>query len=134
MKTCALGLFVCLLFAASRSGITAEEKPIQVTAVQIAADYTANEEAADKKYKGKTIEVTGIIESFDTIDWVDGKSFGVSLVTKQPIMVVQCMLGNPAKLANKDKLTVGREVVIVGRCDGGQLNVLLNDSKLLKWK
>lgn len=135
MKTVMAIVCMGLMLAFSSVGAAEKEaKPIQVTAVKIAAEYTADADAADKKYQGKTIEVEGIIESVDTID-IGGPSIAVSLATKEPIMVVQCMMaGDPGKVANKEKLTKGRAVLIRGRCDGGSGNVLLRECVLVRWK
>lgn len=39
---------------------------IKVTAAELAAAYKKNEVAADEKYKGKKIEITGTVESIDS--------------------------------------------------------------------
>jgi hypothetical protein len=44
----------------------AKPKAIAVQAVDILAEFEANEAAADAKYKGKTIRVTGFVDKVDT--------------------------------------------------------------------
>ncbi len=43
---------------------------IRVTAVKLYRDYQVNEFAADKKYKGKYLYVTGVVQKIGT-DWFD---------------------------------------------------------------
>lgn len=42
------------------------EPEVVVTAKELLADYESNEMAADKKYKGKVLEVTGVVNSIDS--------------------------------------------------------------------
>ena len=41
--------------------IVDEEPEFRITAAQISAEYASNESAANDRYKGKVIEVTGVI-------------------------------------------------------------------------
>lgn len=45
---------------------TLDEPPIVVSAREIASDYDDNKVAADQKYKGKILEVSGIVASIDS--------------------------------------------------------------------
>ncbi|GIW90596.1 MAG: hypothetical protein KatS3mg109_1028 [Pirellulaceae bacterium] len=94
---------------------------VHVTATQLVDDYKANEIAADEKYKGEVIVVSGTIESIGTDIW--GTMY-VTLMTGNPIVSVQCMFADKYKsqLANVRR---GQYVTIKGRCEGKHLNVLL---------
>lgn len=90
---------------------------ISVTAEQFAKDYEANEVAADEKYKGNIVEVTGIIKEI-------GKDvFGnlyVSLENGQDLSLlsVDCYFDDnfDQQMASLSK---GRQITIRGRCDSG---------------
>jgi hypothetical protein len=99
---------------------------IKISPKQLLADYTANEVAADNKYKGKTIEVTGPIESIskDMLDEVY-----VAIEAGDPIRTVQCYLV-PESAAKVATLAKGQTVTIQGRGDGLLMNVQLRDSVL----
>jgi hypothetical protein len=105
---------------------------VAVTATQLVAAYEANEAAADAKYKGKTVEVTGTIETIDKRydDYID-----VVLQAAQPkgdapgkeidgLDDVTCKLvvGENAKALELEK---GKKVTVIGRCDGNVLGITL---------
>ncbi|HEX7773344.1 MAG TPA: hypothetical protein VF435_13035 [Pyrinomonadaceae bacterium] len=61
--------------------------PIVVSATALVADYEANEVAADRRYKGQTLEVTGVVDSIgnDILDSMyvtldSGERFGITNV------------------------------------------------------
>ena len=68
--------------------ITADTKPnLIVSAKKLYKDYNANEIAADEKYKGKIIEVTGVIRDIGN-DIMDNAY--VTLVGDQYFGDIQC--------------------------------------------
>jgi len=94
----------------------------------LVAEYEANEIAADRKYKGKMVQVSGIVESIgkDILDTMyvtldSGQEFGITHV--------QCYFDNSAE-SYLSSLQKGRSVVITCRCDGKFGNVLLKDCDL----
>jgi hypothetical protein len=99
---------------------------LKVSPKQLLADYTANEVAADLKYKGKTLEVTGPIESISK-DFLD--EVYVAIEAGDPIRTVTCYLDSDSakKVAT---LTKGQTVTVQGRGDGLLMNVVLRDSVL----
>lgn len=123
---------ILLLFVVLAIGSTDTQESVQedvstaapaarVTAAQLFADYDANEVAADEKYKGKVLIVTGTIEDIGK-DIVD--TMYVTLKTDNAIMSVQCKFADEHKsqLANAAE---GQQVTIKGKCDGKLGNVLL---------
>ena len=60
-----LALLTLLAACATETGIAKdildEEPEFRVTAAELVADYTANKSAADDKYKGKVVVVSGVI-------------------------------------------------------------------------
>ncbi|HZS39903.1 MAG TPA: hypothetical protein VFF06_23885 [Polyangia bacterium] len=99
---------------------------IKVTPKQLLADYSANEVSADMKYKGKTLEISGAIESISK-DLFD--NIFVSVEAGDPIRTIQCYFDaeNTKKVA---ALTKGQKITVQGRGDGLMMNVVLRDSVL----
>jgi hypothetical protein len=101
---------------------------VKVTPKQLMADYNANEVAADDKYKGKTLELTGTADTISK-DFLD-QAF-VTMETGEPLKNVQIYFDaeNTKKVAT---LTKGQTITVQGRGDGMvlQLSVVLRDSVL----
>jgi len=92
---------------------TPEEKPIKITASKLADEYDSNKIAADKKYKGKLLEVTGVISDIGTD--IMGTPY-YALETDKGY-IVQCMVPK----ANIDEMTEfkkGDGIVITRYCKG----------------
>lgn len=82
---------------------------VRVGAPQLATEYAANEVAADGKYKGKIIEVTGIVDSVGK-DVLDNPYVSLS-GGRGNFMGVQCYfakhdLGSLSKLAKGQRVTL----------------------------
>jgi hypothetical protein len=86
---------------------------LQTTAEQYDADYDANEVAADQKYKGKKILLTGVIESVNE-DFKDDAY--VVLKASNPILGVHAELNERGK-AGASALAKGTAIYLV--CDSG---------------
>ena len=98
---------------------------VSVSAEQILADYEANEEAANAKYLGKVVEVSGKVAEITT---EEGKN-KVHLETANPISVVITELdaGN-----NAEGLQVGDQATVKGMCSGYLSDVILVRSTVVK--
>ena len=102
---------------------------IQVTAQELYSAYKANEVAADTKYKGKILKVTGVVLEI-------GKDiFGTPYVTlssgeKYEVWGVQCTfsLKDEPQLA---QLTKGQTITVQGKGKGYLINVLMGDGVLV---
>lgn len=105
----------------SSSVTTEPEEIVSVSASQLVSEYKENEIAADSKYKGKTLEVSGSVGSI-------GESFGKQYVTLKSddiIIAVQCFL----KSSESEKaatLSQGQSVTLQGKNDGMSLNISLS--------
>ena len=83
--------------------------PIAVSATQLFADYTADETNSDKKYKGKMMELTGVVESINR----DERDNVYIVMHAGDLQIVQCSLSPNFK----DKAIVlipGQTVTITG--------------------
>lgn len=115
-------LFVALALSVATSGDSEKKKEekvksgtiqVSVTAAQLYKEYEANEVAADGKYKGKIIAVSGVVSTIGK-DLLD--KMYVSLKTSHIIGSVQCFFAksHQSELANLKKNT---EVTL--KCLGG---------------
>lgn len=96
--------------AAAPAEPKAEEPAIAVTSLELAAAYEENEIAADQKYKGKRLEVTGTITGIDS-DLMDKPV--VQLETKNPFMSAGAS-GLPVEVAAT--LKKGQKITLI--CTG----------------
>ena len=123
---------IVLAFVLLASGSTEAQEAIEedisdsaptvtVTASTLFSDYDSNEVAADDKYKGKILNVSGTIDDIGK-DITD--TMYVTLKTANPILNVQCFFADDHKsqVANASK---GQQVTIKGKCDGKFGNVLI---------
>ena len=102
--------------------ITLDTKPsLKVSAVKLYNDYNANEIAADEKYKGKIIEVTGIIRDIGN-DIMDNAY--ITLVGDQYFGDIQCYFSEKSVVVSLSK---GKRITVMGSCSGLMMNVHLND-------
>jgi hypothetical protein len=106
-----------------REGTGERRVEATVTAADLLAQYEANEVAADERYKGKWIEVEGVVDRVgkDILDkpyvtLKGGKKFG--------IFSVQCY---PTPRSGLGDLKPNHIITIRGRCKGKFGNVLLED-------
>ena len=104
----ALGFLI--LGATSR----AAEKPIRIAANKLMAEYQKNEIAADERYKGKLLAVTGIVANVGK--GIDDTAY-VALVTGDMIFKIQCFFEKKDNAALA-QLGSGVEVTVIGWCDG----------------
>jgi hypothetical protein len=107
-------------------------KPAPVKAMPVQADklvkeFERNELAADAKYDGKTLRVTGRIDKIDTDVWDDEK-YILRLGKKWSFINVNCNDMPTDQLAT---LKQGQTVTVVGKFDdGGDLGVEVADCTL----
>ena len=107
----------------------AEPKAIKVTAKQILDEFEGNEAAADAKYDGKTLAVTGVVDKVDTEFWNDEQyTIQLSDGDEWAIWTVNFndMSGDEAA-----KVKVGSTITMAGEFDdGGDLGVEMKNGHL----
>ena len=98
---------------------------VEVSAEQMLADYEASEEAANDKYLGKVVAVTGKVAEVTT---EDGKS-KIHLETGNPISMVITELdeGN-----GTEGLSAGDQATVKGMCSGYLSDVILVRSTVVR--
>lgn len=128
-----VGLIVFVILAAGSIDTDKDTQKVQsqaasytVSANQLYSEYNANEVAADSKYKGKIIIVSGTIQDIgkDIMDnayiVIGGKGF---------LDGVQCTFtkGEQSSVA---RLSKGQQVTVKGEVAGKMGNVLVNKASL----
>jgi hypothetical protein len=106
-------------------------KAVAVEAADILKEFESNEAAADLKYEGETLQVTGNVAKVDTEFW-DEEQYVVQLDSgrRWDILTVNC---NDMAANDVAKLTKGSTATVVGQFDdGGDLGVELSDCTLAK--
>jgi hypothetical protein len=107
------------------ASLAKKKADVKVTAAQLIADYEANEQAANDKYLGKVIEVSGKITDVTT---EEGK-LKIHIETSNPMSLVICEMED-----NKDggAPKTGDEAVIKGMCSGYLSDVILVQSTFVQ--
>lgn len=109
---------------------TEQAKPaIKVSAIALATAYKDNEVAADAKYKGKIVEVTGIV---DTIGKDILSTPYITLSTGQySFESIQCMFSksDEAQLAN---VTKGKSMTLRGEVSGKMMNIQVSGCSIVQ--
>lgn len=102
---------------------------VKVTAGAIIKEFEENELAADQKYKGKTVEVSGVVEKIDTELFNDDKYLlNITDGGEFEFLSVTCHDMDTQVLST---LNVGNPVKVIGDFDdGGDLGVDLKNCKL----
>ena len=102
-----------------------------VTSSQLAVDYAANQVAADTKYKGKTIKVSGTVNTIGK-DMLDTPYIAFAADDPYTIIgIVQCMFSasDEPQLA---KISKGQEITLQGRVKGETGDILIEDCDVVQ--
>ena len=123
-------LFVIIAFGSLDEFENLEQSPkvtpnsnpsVIITASKLYKEYNANEIAADEKYKGKIIEVTGVIRDIGN-DIMDNAY--ITLVGDEYFGDIQCYFNEKSVVA---KLSKGKRITVIGSCSGLMMNVQINN-------
>lgn len=104
------------------------KEAIAITAKQLQDEYEANEVRADKEYKGKMAEVTGVVESIDVM--FEQTSVLLTGGGDFEITGVQCFFKDEQEIQKIEELNKGDEITIIGKVGGKSVNVHLEDCKI----
>lgn len=103
---------------------------VQVEAAKLLADFESNEAAADLKYKGKTLQVTGHVAKVDT-EFLDKDQYVVRLDNgeKYSFLNVNC---NDISATQAAAVVADSTVTVRGKFqDGGDLGVEIKGCEIL---
>ncbi|MCW2738621.1 hypothetical protein [Nocardioides sp.] len=104
-------------------------KPVRVEAKKILKQFDDNEAAADGQYKGKTLQIAGVVDKIDT-ELFDDDEYVVNVGAGSDFEFVTV---NCDDQASKDvaSLKKGQKITVVGDFeDGGDLGVELENCKI----
>lgn len=128
-----IGLLVCIgvaigiyLYQKPRTQAASQSTDFSVTADELYKQFEQDETAANKKYAGKIIEVTGTVGSVQK----DGSGLSVLLTAKDAMGGINCSMTN-AETANT---TQGKIVTIKGKYTGFLMDVNVLDAVLITKK
>jgi hypothetical protein len=116
-----------IIFALTASVAEAQRPPDPaITAAQLFAAYEANEIAADKRFKGKRITITGNVRDIGRD--ILGRPYLTLMVDEHGLGSVQAMFPRSAATA---LATIGRKQAVRVECevDGKLMNVIVRDCK-----
>jgi hypothetical protein len=130
---CFIGLIILggIVWSLSGGGPTAPSTSpspvtITITAVQLWVDFDSDQDAANAKYRGKVINVTGIVNEIG-IDRVDTPY--VLLTSADGLFGVQCLFSSKDELRSA-QLSQGQTLTIQGICQGYDLDVVLKNCSI----
>tara|TARA_B100000989_G_scaffold222976_1_gene170516 strand:+ start:306 stop:722 length:417 start_codon:yes stop_codon:yes gene_type:complete len=102
--------------------VTSDSNPsVTISASKLYKEYNENEIAADEKYKGKIIEITGVIRDIGN-DIMDNAY--ITLVGNEYFGDIQCYFNEKSVVA---KLSKGKKITVIGSCSGLMINVQINN-------
>lgn len=107
------------------------EPALTVTAFKMASDYKENEVAADAKYKGKVVEISG---SVDTIgkDALDTPYIAFTTENQYEIINrIQCMFGRNDTDA-LSSVSKGQKITLRGEVSGALGNIIVRDCQIVE--
>lgn len=100
-----------------------------VIAEQLINDYAANEFNADQKYKGKVIQVSGIIYEISSTD--DGGALIQVSPSPDSWDDVWCYFYDPAELQKISSYSAEQNITVEGLCEGYDFFIELSDCKIV---
>ncbi len=111
----------------------ATEQPkavIKVTALALSTAYKDNEVAADAKYKGQTVEITGTVDTIGK-DILDTPYIALATTQYAIIDRVQCMFSksDETQLATVSK---GQNITLRGEVSGNSGNIIVNGCSIVQ--
>ena len=134
-----IGGCIALIGFGVKSAADADEKNrqevvnAQATAIDaetLHAEYKANEVAADKKYKGKVLEVTGTVKEIKK-DVFNHPCVLMELNQNQFMSSVDCRFPDTAQ-AQLGNLRKGDQITVRGRCEGMLISAVQLKDCILK--
>ena len=116
----------------SSSGSSSEKAPkaIEVEAKAILKEFEENEAAADQKYEGKVLQVTGIVDKIDT-ELFDEDEYIIQIGGGSDFEFFTVNADDQSADAVAS-LKKGQKITVIGEFeDGGDLGVELSNSKIV---
>ena len=118
------GVYAYYLYNKPRSGVSEMTTSYTLDAASLFSEFAADENAANAKYLGKAIEVTGTVRSVD-ID--DRGTMNVAIETGE-MGAVNCQF---EKKEAMPEVADGNKVRVKGICSGFLLDVVMVDCEIM---
>jgi hypothetical protein len=102
---------------------------LQVTAAQLADGYSTDDTGADRQYRSRLVEITGIVDevSTDSLDRRVVELAGIALADDSRTDV-KCIFADT--IEDTYAIRAGDQVTVVGTCVGKGGDVLVTDCRL----
>jgi len=113
--------------AIQRSRVSGKPAAYCVTAQQLVDEYNANRAVADRKYKGRVLQVSGTVTTIS--EDVMNHVFITLCTDKSGLDCVQCYFADSERARIAD-LRRRQPVQVKGLCDGKRMDVSLNGCEL----
>ena len=137
MKKIALTALVILIVLAGvgywmwnkpHEDIAGAKAELSIQSDQLLKEFETNEQAANTKFVGKLIQVSGKIFQIDNT--ADG-SVNILLESENPMSTVLCQL-DPLQKQDHAGLAVGQAITLKGKCSGFTTDVVLDRCHIVK--
>jgi tRNA(Ile2) C34 agmatinyltransferase TiaS len=92
-----------------------QQRSIKITAEELVANYSLNQENADKKFLNKDLEVTGVVKSYYEIE---NKNSILELKTENNETGLFCIIMNKEIEKKARSLASGTRITVYGKCLG----------------
>lgn len=125
--TIAVALLVLVVLACSAGNVETPKTGSPITARELIADYKANEVSADSTWKGRSLIVTGLVDTVGK-DILDTPYVTLSSGESFSFPSVQCMSAHGSN--EFASLRKGQQIRVVGICKGKFGNILLESCSI----
>ena len=122
-----LGVICIYIFFKPEKNLLKHKPDYKLTAIELFNEYSTNEEAANTKFLGKIIQVSGTIREINTEDSIYTT---IILETDDVFFGVSCVLNDKNGTRQKEIL-IGSEATVKGECSGKLIDVVLNNCVLI---
>jgi len=112
------------VFKKSEVNVSSKKAEIEIEAAVLTREFEENEEAANVRYLGKVITVSGSVNSVTE----DQQNLSVYLKNAEDFSGVMCTINKASE--NAKPIKAGDQVKIKGICDGYLMDVKLNKCSL----
>lgn len=132
-----IAIIICLLigtiaafytFRAPESSVKRQKTEVEITAIELFANFENDENTSNQLYVGKTIEVSGIVT--DISKNKDG-SASIKLDANAMFGNVICNF-SAEEIKKGNSATVGGEITIKGSCSGFLMDVILEKCTIVE--
>jgi hypothetical protein len=114
------------VYKKSDVSVSSKKAEVEIEAAVLTREFEENEEAANAKYLGKVIAVSGSVNTLTE----DEQNISVYLKNAEDISGVMCTISKAS--INTSQIKTGDQVKIKGICDGYLMDVKLNKCSLEK--